>query len=97
MRSDSVVDQTTSAAGAGAAERLRRISQLEETVLSFPYRLPDTEEARNWLMELDFIDLIEGPLNEIERMASTAPSDSARSYLLGIVSARSSMQGVKAL
>lgn len=90
MHSESVV--FGSRVDDSAAERIRRINRLEETVLCFPYRLPDTESAKNWVMELDFIDLIEGPLNEIERMASIAPSESARSYLLGIISARSAMQ-----
>lgn len=55
---------------------------IDTTVVGLPFTLPQTQEASDWLMELDFVDLHEGPIEEIEQMADQAPSESARDYLL---------------
>ena len=55
---------------------------IDTTVVGLPFELPQTPEASDWLMELDFVDLHEGPIKEIELLAEQAPSVSARDYLL---------------
>ncbi len=55
---------------------------IDTTVVALPFTLPQTQEASDWLMELDFVDMVEGPIEEIELMAEKAPSASARDYLL---------------
>lgn len=56
--------------------------------LGLPFELPKTEEAGNWLAELDFVDAYDGPLDEVRDLAAKAPSESARGWLTGLVAAR---------
>lgn len=63
-------------------------ARLAVTEVALPFEVPDTVEAKDWLMELDFVDLDEGSLEELEILAFKAPSESAKYYLLGWVGSR---------
>jgi hypothetical protein len=69
-------------------------NQLEITELSLPFELPDTDEARDWMMELDFVDIYEGSLAELGALAEEAPSESARFWLQGWIACRQSRENL---
>lgn len=62
--------------------------QVLDTSVSLPFELPDTVESSTWMMELDFVDMYEGDLGDLELIAFRAPSESAKYWLLGWVAHR---------
>lgn len=56
--------------------------------IGLPFELPETEAGDHWLAELDFVDAYGGPLDEVRELAAKAPSESARSWLNGLIAAR---------
>jgi hypothetical protein len=64
------------------------MTRLEVTEVALPFELPDTVAAREWMMELDFVDIYEGSLDELRDMANRAPSPSARFWLKGWIGCR---------
>lgn len=56
-----------------------------------PFDLPDTEEARAWYFELEFVDLIEGAQAELEALMHSAPCQAAMSFLAGILHTRAQL------
>lgn len=59
-----------------------------ETEVALPFEIPATVQAREWLDELDWVDLHEGPLEHLQELAGRAPGDSARSWLQAWISLR---------
>lgn len=46
------------------------------------------DPAHEWLLELDFTDLFEGPDEELEELIETAPNQAAKAWLTGWVITR---------
>ncbi len=67
--------------------------RLSSTEVEYPWgSLPETDDAKAWLMELDFVDVMEGSIEELEELARTAPTRAARLWLLGLIHARKMMR-----
>lgn len=64
------------------------MTRLDVTEVALPFELPDTVSAHEWMMELDFVDIYEGNLDELRHMANRAPSPSARFWLNGWIACR---------
>lgn len=63
--------------------------RLSSTDVEFPFgTLPETDEAKAWSMELDFVDVLEGSMEELEALARTAPTREAAGWLWGLIHAR---------
>jgi len=56
--------------------------------LGLPFNLPHTDEASDWLAELDFTDPYDGDLDEVRALAEQAPSSSAKNWMNGLIAAR---------
>lgn len=78
------MQQETGFAGNNSEEEV----PLGISVIGMPFQLPNTEQASRWLMELDFVDVLEGEIPQLELLAFNAPSESARLWLSGAVAAR---------
>lgn len=67
--------------------------RLSSTDVEFPFgTLPETDEAKAWSMELDFVDVWEGPIEELEKLARTAPTPTAAAWLGGVIHTRKMMR-----
>lgn len=56
--------------------------------IGLPFYLPKTSVSSAWLAELDFVDPYVGDILEVKSLASSAPSQSARHWLNGLVAVR---------
>lgn len=71
--------------------------RLGSTEVEFPFgNLPETDEAKTWLMELDFVDVLEGSIEDLEELARTAPTREAAAWLRGLIHARKMMRDLAA-
>jgi hypothetical protein len=62
---------------------------LETTEIEFPFGpLPETQEAKDWLMELDFVDVHECSLEELEGLLATAPTPRIRAWIVALIEFR---------
>ena len=62
-----------------------------------PYRdfvmsIPETPEAQRWLMELDFVDVLEGSLDLLADLAERAPTEANKAWLHGLIFHRRSVE-----
>ena len=79
-------------------------STLQEgnTMAAQPYRsfvmsIPDTPAAQQWVMELDLVDVLEGPLDELADLAERAPSAANRAWLHGVIFHRRAIESLHPL
>ncbi len=56
--------------------------------IGLPFALPQTPEGAAWLEELDFVDPYTARLADVQDLAASAPSDSARNWINGLIAAR---------
>lgn len=61
--------------------------------VGLPFSLPGTVQGAAWLEELDFVDPYTADLAEVQNLAESAPSESARFWLRGLVAARERIHG----
>lgn len=67
--------------------------RLSMTEVQFAFgSMPDTDEARAWMMELDFVDIHEGSIEDLEELARTAPTREAAAWLYGFIHHRKMMR-----
>lgn len=52
---------------------------------NFVMSIPNTPAGQRWLRELDLVDLLEGPLDELADLAERAPSEMNRAWLHGLI------------
>ncbi|MDE2442213.1 MAG: hypothetical protein KGP14_14440 [Betaproteobacteria bacterium] len=50
--------------------------------------LPDNKGTHDWIMELDFVDLWEGSIGDLEKLARSAPTPRARALVERVIAAR---------
>lgn len=62
--------------------------QLATTEFGIFGELPDNKETHDWIMELDFVDLWEGSIGELEGLARSAPTPRARALIERVIAAR---------
>ncbi|WP_334159295.1 hypothetical protein [Oryzomicrobium sp.] len=70
-----------------------------ENVVTTPYRdfvmtIPDTPEGQLWLMELDFVDILEGDIDQLADLADRAPAPECKGWLEGLIFHRRALQGL---
>ena len=56
--------------------------------IGLPFQLSCDKVSADWLGELDFVCPHFGDLNELRKLAESAPSESAKTWLDGIISSR---------
>ncbi len=56
--------------------------------IGLPFQLSCDAASADWLAELDFVCPHFGDLNELRKLAESAPSESAKTWLNGIISSR---------
>lgn len=52
---------------------------------SFIMSIPNTPAAQRWLMELDHVDILEGPIDQLADLAERAPTKSNKAWLHGVI------------
>lgn len=63
-------------------ECMRSIDELSRSTFQLPFKLPRNTEAQDWFIRLEFVDVVEGSIEQLEQLAAEAPSESARRWLL---------------
>ncbi len=61
---------------------------------SFVMSIPNSTVAQQWLMELDLVDILEGPLDELTDLAERAPSDENKAWLHGLIFHRRAIEAL---